>query len=333
MNSSFSVARRKASATNLNRSSVRSGSPRSTLQPVFTPRPVVLSEDSIWIDAIAKSPTKIHPQLVWQQEGRWEGVYLHFFAIAGTCLGLDAHHPDHHVVTIQREGVSEEQAVTPSRMLYPGTIRTAPAGSSFRSLKLDGASLTNIFINRSFLSRAASQSPAGEDVEIPYRFGFRDQRIQLLAVALEVEVREGMPSGRLYGESLGIALVAHLLARYAAKPLIAREPQGGLPPYRLRRTIDYIQANLGKNLGLSELAGNVDMSPYYFARMFKHSTQLAPHQYLLSKRIERGKQLLNAHELTMAEVAIELGFSDQGHFARVFRKLVGVTPKNYSNAH
>jgi AraC family transcriptional regulator len=318
---------------NFEGSSPRSESPSPAVPAAFTAGAAILSEDSIWIDAAAKSPANIYPQIVRQHEGRWEGVYLHSFTIPDACSGLDAYHPDHHAVTVLREGVAEEQTATTSSMLYPGTVRIAPAGSSFRSLKLNGARLTNVFIKRSFLSRAASQLLTGEEVEIPYRFGVRDQQIELLAVLLEAEVKDGMLSGRLYGESLGIALAAHLLARYAAKPPLGEEPRGGLSPYYLRRTIDYIQANLGQNLGLCELASNVDMSPYHFARMFKQSTELTPHHYVLSKRMERAKQFLVEHKQSVAEIAIELGFSDQSHFARIFRGLVGVTPKKYSYAH
>jgi len=97
------------------------------------------------------------------------------------------------------------------------------------------------------------------------------------------------------------------------------------------RTEDFIEAHLGEDFGLAELAANVGMSRYHFCRLFKQSTNLSPHQFVIRRRVERAQQLLKDHRLTMAEIATNLGFSDQSHFARVFRRLVGTTPKRYAS--
>ena len=75
------------------------------------------------------------------------------------------------------------------------------------------------------------------------------------------------------------------------------------------------------------------MSPYYFCRLFKQSTSLSPHQFVIRERIEHARQMLKEHRLSMVEIATNLGFSDQSHFARVFRGLVGITPKNYASRY
>lgn len=69
------------------------------------------------------------------------------------------------------------------------------------------------------------------------------------------------------------------------------------------------------------------MSPYHFARTFKHVTGVAPHQYVLKVRLERAKSLLLRGNLSIAEVAHKVGFFDQSHFTRYFKRLVGVTPQ------
>jgi AraC family transcriptional regulator len=103
---------------------------------------------------------------------------------------------------------------------------------------------------------------------------------------------------------------------------------GGLPTWRLHRTIDYITGHLDSALSLPELAANVELSPFHFCRMFKKSTNLTPHQYILQLRIDRARHLLNGRR-RMAEIAAELGFADQSHFGAVFKRFLGVTPTQF----
>jgi len=95
----------------------------------------------------------------------------------------------------------------------------------------------------------------------------------------------------------------------------------------LKRVIEYIHANLDQNLTLAELSFIANMSPYHFARTFKQATGMAPHQYVLHTRIERAKSLLLQGKLSIAEVAMRVGFFDQSHFTRYFKRIVGVTPQ------
>jgi AraC family transcriptional regulator len=120
-----------------------------------------------------------------------------------------------------------------------------------------------------------------------------------------------------------------LLQHYAVCPPQLRSYRGGLPKARLRRVLEYMQAHLDQELSLAALAAVVQMSPYYFSRLFKQSIGLSPHQYLLHQRVERAKHLLANPQRRIAEVSQELGFAAQSHFTTVFRKLVGTTPRAY----
>jgi AraC family transcriptional regulator len=75
------------------------------------------------------------------------------------------------------------------------------------------------------------------------------------------------------------------------------------------------------------MAGVLNLSQYHFCRLFKQSTGITPHQYLTRCRIDRAKQLLLKTELTITEVAFEVGFTNHSSFTRLFRQYVGVTPK------
>ena len=81
---------------------------------------------------------------------------------------------------------------------------------------------------------------------------------------------------------------------------------------------------------MKQLAAVARLSPYHFARQFKAATGLPPHQYVILRRVERAKQLLQTGGgFSLAEVAARAGFSDQSQFTHHFKRLVGVTPGQF----
>jgi AraC family transcriptional regulator len=93
--------------------------------------------------------------------------------------------------------------------------------------------------------------------------------------------------------------------------------------------LDYIAENLESDLRLSQLSTIAGMSPHYFAELFKQSTGLAPHRYVILQKIERAKEHLCNPKIAIIEAGLEVGFHNPSHFARVFRKVVGVTPSHF----
>jgi AraC-like DNA-binding protein len=114
----------------------------------------------------------------------------------------------------------------------------------------------------------------------------------------------------------------------AAVPL---RPQirGGLPPRALRRVREFIEAHLERTISIQALATTAGLSMYHFARAFKQSEGMTPHDYLVQYRVRRACDLLAATDLPLSEIALAAGFADQSHCARWFRKHVGVTPRSY----
>src|SRR6266446_2017321 len=105
--------------------------------------------------------------------------------------------------------------------------------------------------------------------------------------------------------------------------------RGGLPPRALRRVREFIEAHLEENIGVQVLASTAGLSMCHFARAFKRSEGVTPHNYLVQRRVRRAKDLLAATDLPLSEIALASGFSDQSHCARRFREHVGVTPSSY----
>ena len=112
---------------------------------------------------------------------------------------------------------------------------------------------------------------------------------------------------------------------------ILLEPKAaqGMPLLRLNRVIAFVEANVARDLCVSTLAGVAGMSPYYFCRSFKQSTGITPHRYVLNRRMEQARQLLEQKAMPVLEIAQQVGFADQSQFTRVFHKLVGTTPSEY----
>jgi AraC-like DNA-binding protein len=102
-----------------------------------------------------------------------------------------------------------------------------------------------------------------------------------------------------------------------------------LPNGAVRRVREYIEAHLSENIDLPTLAALAGLSVFHFARQFKHSTGITPHAYLVTRRIERARELLARSDRTITEIALMTGFADQSHFARQFRQIVGMTPRAF----
>jgi AraC family transcriptional regulator len=140
----------------------------------------------------------------------------------------------------------------------------------------------------------------------------------------------GGAGGPLAAESLANVLAVHLLRHVLAPRHPERRRDGMLPRARLRAVVEYVEEHLDASPSLEQLAEVAGLSLYYFARQFKRATGLPPHQYVILRRVERARQLLQTEcDLSLAEVAAHTGFSDQSQFSHHFKRLVGVTPRQF----
>ena len=148
--------------------------------------------------------------------------------------------------------------------------------------------------------------------------------------AVGAELASGGPGGPLAAESLANVVAVHLLRHVVAPRRPERGRDGTLPRGRLRAVVAYIEEHLGGSPTLEQLAAVARLSAYHFARQFKAATGLPPHQYLIARRVERARQLLQpGTDLSLAEVAARAGFSDQSQFTHHFKRVVGVTPGQF----
>ena len=168
--------------------------------------------------------------------------------------------------------------------------------------------------------------PLTDTVELIPCFRKSDPLILGIGLALKTEIESDGIGGQLYSDSLVSTLATHLLRHYSTQNLLFKNTDG-LPKYELQQVIEYLDDQIDRNFSLVELAAIANMSPNYFASLFKQSTGYAPHQYVIRHRIERAKKLLLDRKLAIADIAYSLGFAHQSHLNRHFKRLVGVTPK------
>ena len=176
---------------------------------------------------------------------------------------------------------------------------------------------------------ALQEHHTGRDVELVNQWGVQDRQIEYILRALEADLDAGSPAGKLFGQSLTSALAVHLQQRYSVTPPKTMKMRGGLPSARLKRVQEYIEANLDQEVALPQLAAMAGMSSHYFAELFKQSVGFSPHQYMLRRRIQRARKLLQDSNMRILEAGVRSGFSDQSHFTKMFRRMVGVTPSEY----
>lgn len=169
-----------------------------------------------------------------------------------------------------------------------------------------------------------------DSIELLPRFTTFDPLVYQIGVALKSTLFKYGTSSCLYAETLINTLTLHLLEHYSvSRPNLSGCISGKLPQYKLQQTIDYIYAYLDRDLSLRNLSNVVQMSPNYFAKLFKQTTGITPHQYVIRCRIERAKDLMRQGKLPLAEIATLVGFVDQSHLNRHFKRWVGVTPITY----
>ena len=130
----------------------------------------------------------------------------------------------------------------------------------------------------------------------------------------------------LFADYVSLALGSHVAQAYGGMKSVVALRQGGLAAWQERRAKELISANLEGNLSTGDLARECSLSAGHFARAFRRSTGLSPHQWLVWCRVEKAHGLLRDGGLSLAEIARACGFADQSHFTKAYTRLRGISP-------
>jgi len=262
---------------------------------------------------------------------RWDGLALETLTDLPAVAVPEHEHPTHLLSLLVGAPLAIEWTTggrTQSAVNEPGTIHLLPKGTCDRLVWKGRSNRILVTLEPRLLTGGLEQTAHRHDLDLETHWQLNDRHLASLILALQADMEDGCPAGRLFGESLGTAIAVYLARRYAAVRSGA-PARGGLPAYRLRRVSDYIASNLDKELSLADLSALSGVSPHYFGELFRQSTGMSPHRYVLVRRIERAKELLRNRMLNVLDVAVQTGFSDQSHFTKVFRRIAGATPSQY----
>lgn len=194
---------------------------------------------------------------------------------------------------------------------------------------VQGIEWIHCYLEPTFLAQIAHESVNSDRVELLLTLKKADPLIHQIGLALKSSLEVDGAGSRFYADSMATALSAHLLRHYSTRKHCFREHEDGLSKQKLKQALEYIQAHLCEDLSLSAIANELGMSQYYFCHLFKRSTGMSPHQYLIRQRVERAQQLLRQPGRTITSVAMECGFANQSHFAKYFRTCTGMNPNQF----
>jgi AraC family transcriptional regulator len=210
-----------------------------------------------------------------------------------------------------------------------GNLTVCPEGALCNA---DGGGATEGFIlsvPKDTLAFAIAER-SGVAASLVERLKGEDAFLIRLAGLLARQAAEGFADGPLAWYELTNAATNRLIDAHLSE---APRPQRGLLDERaLRRVIDCIHANVGRELGVAELADAARRSRSHFPRLFRHTVGLSPYQYVVKVRLERAISLLRIGRLSIAAIAAETGFADQSHMCRWMRRMYGAAPTRFPAA-
>jgi AraC family transcriptional regulator len=296
--------------------------------------PSLTIDHETWPEFLPQSPVLSSFQLDWQN--------IQFAQYRHSSIALPEVRNTQHLVVIPLGHDAIDLEITSegrSRMISyrqddyaSGAMEILPADLSFglQSVSPDPKmEFMHCYVEPTFFAQVAYESVNPDRVELLLTPKRPDALIQQLALALKRSLEECENGSRFYAEAMATALSAHLLRYYSSRDHFFREYGDGLSRQKLRLAIDYMQAHLGEDLSLSAIAEELGMSQYYFCHLFKRSTGISPHQFLIRQRVEQAKILLKQRDRTVTSISLECGFASSSHFAKCFRQLTGLNPKEF----
>lgn len=273
--------------------------------------PVLSSADSPWSGFLFER----HVVQASREEIGWSWHHTHIgVCTAGPC-------------TIRISGAAGEGRF----LVRPGCISIFPAGCDHTDIHHSGGGFEFIVveIDPARLKRLFHDEAPRIDSRLVPQLYVHDPRILSLIDSMRAEVEAGCPSGALYGESLSLALAAYVSSRYSTRASAGKTVTPKFSRAQARTVLDYIQAHLGRDFSMVELAGTLGLSPRHFARLFRNTFGTTVHRHVVNQRIKQAKALLAGKRLPLVDISERLGFASQSHFTDVFRRATGTPPGHY----
>jgi AraC family transcriptional regulator len=282
----------------------------------------------------AKTVTFSPPEIVSRRSAVWDGIEVDSVDLRRPdMIECEFDGPRHLLIATERghryEGESSVDGLPKSsRREFSQTLTFAPAGHRFHGWQKPRvlSRATNFYIDPH--SPVLGSGSVLTHIELRPQLFFVDPNLWTTTQKLKAQMQQPELADPGYVEALSTTL-AHELIRASAGHSQPALQRGGLSAWQQRNVADYIEAHFGEDIPLREMARVAGLSPFHFARAFKHSFGVPPHRYHLALRMERAKLRLEDAKASVTEIGVQLGFSETSSFSTAFRKFTGVTPSEF----
>ncbi|MGV8919492.1 MAG: helix-turn-helix domain-containing protein [Pseudomonas sp.] len=240
------------------------------------------------------------------------------------------HGPSHHTLSCYIEGgTGTFRRGQPGVKGSPGKLCVLPAGHESAWVVNGDLRLAHLYFSPEQFALGCVTLLDREPREVQlHERTFIDDARQTLRFQQLIQLNWNEPAERLLTSSLASELLSHtLLSQVGLREGLRLK--GGLAPHLRRQLVECIEQHLAQPLSLGQLAAQCALSEYHFARMFRESFGLPPHQYLLARRMNRARDLLRTSTMPFGDIAMACGFASASHFNNRFRQVMGATPGEY----
>ena len=281
---------------------------------------------SDWAKAQLKPPLLVSDDIV-----KWNGLALYHFR--NQKMGqLDLPPLSEHLIVVH--------LANPSSLALRASGEWSRARSVPGSLSILEANQDNIwewdeeideihiFLDAKILD-AASEELLGKRVNLINGVNISDPWIYQIGLQLLMNIQSPCITTGMFGNLIAQNLSLQLLRNHVTETRRKNFSRIKISRPRLQRALDYIENNLAIDLKVDDVANVVGMSAFHFAHCFRESMGIAPHKYLIKRRIERAAEMLRHTVDPISQIALSVGFPNQSHFTTVFRRLIGSTPFTY----
>ncbi|AXF04236.1 MULTISPECIES: helix-turn-helix domain-containing protein [Paraburkholderia] len=216
--------------------------------------------------------------------------------------------------------------------LTAGAVQVTAPGVPTRAVFSSSADVLHLFVSQQVLAECYQdlfQHSRDADIVLDDPDLIRDPVLERLGQALAVSQSNDAALGKMFTDSVSLAIVSHIVGRHFAGATRRSREAAPLPQWRMNRVIEFVEAHLAEPIGLADIAASAGLTRMHFAAQFRRATGVRPHEYLLRRRVEHAQHLLVTSKHNVMDVALSCGFRSQAHFTTVFKKFVGETPHRW----
>ena len=284
-----------------------------------------------WPWALSAAPVASSEATGWENAllRRWRGT-----SAVMVQPPLDQHYIVMHLGGAKRVARSCDGAPV-STIAERGSLTFVPAGTAFTWNTSGPIAFAHLYLRPQQLDEVMGSEfdLEGRGATLVERVGFRDPQLERLLGRMIEECESRTQASPLLLDSLLESLLIRLARNHASRVITGHSRALALAPHRLQRVLEFIDANLGREIDLADLVAAAGSSQFHFSHAFNAATGCSPYRYLIQRRIEYAKVLLMTCDDPLSVISSKCGFNSRHQFAVMFKRAVGVGPKKFCLNH